>query len=216
MLDWIKKHRILFVIVCVIISVALFGVPFLIHLLFKVNIKAEILQAEWSAGEFLGYYGAVLSFIGTVVLGALALYQNHIIKAEADKKAAILEEQERIENMPKFHMRNLGASGFCGSLRISINNVSNNIAYDVDVYDIKIKAGSKTIWESQDTYASPVINPQKNIVLNLKSPASNEKGEVVLYATMSCKDKYYQKHEYLMKMVCRYPNDYSDSYVTEI
>ena len=43
-------------------------------------------QAEWSAGDALGYYGAVLSFLGTVILGALALYQNHIIKEEANKK----------------------------------------------------------------------------------------------------------------------------------
>ena len=44
----------------------------------------------------MGYYGDVLAFIGTVVLGALALYQNHIIKKEADKKAADIEEQQRI------------------------------------------------------------------------------------------------------------------------
>ena len=54
---------------------------------------SEAFVAEWDAGDALGYYGAILSFIGTVVLGALALYQNRIIKTEADKKAALAEEQ---------------------------------------------------------------------------------------------------------------------------
>ena len=73
---------------------------------------SEAFVAEWDAGDTLGYYGAILSFIGTVVLGALALYQNRIIKTEADKKAALAEEQEHAENMPRFFLRFGGASGF--------------------------------------------------------------------------------------------------------
>lgn len=55
---------------------------------------SEAFVAEWDAGDALGYYGAILSFIATVVLGALALYQNRIIKTESDKKTALAEEQE--------------------------------------------------------------------------------------------------------------------------
>ena len=47
------------------------GVPFVINILFKINATTDILVAEWSAGDALGYYGAILSFLGTVVLGAL-------------------------------------------------------------------------------------------------------------------------------------------------
>lgn len=166
--------------------------------------------------DALGYYGAILSFLGTVVLGALALYQNHIIKTEADKKAALAEEQERAENMPRFFLRFQCASGFCGSLKFAVMNVSNNIAYTVDVYDIKIKGGSKTIWESDDTYGAPAINPQKEMTIQSKSPATNETGEFTLFATMSCMDKYDGKHEYILKMTCRYPNHYDDTSVTEI
>ena len=88
---------------------------------------SEAFVAEWDAGDALGYYGAILSFIGTVVLGALALYQNRIIKTEADKKAALTEEQEHAENMPRFFMRFGGAGGFCASLKFVIMNVSSNI-----------------------------------------------------------------------------------------
>ena len=91
MIDWIKKHRVLFSLICVVILLLLIGIPFVINILFKINATTDIFVAEWSAGDALGYYGAILSFFGTVVLGALALYQNHIIKTEADKNAALVE-----------------------------------------------------------------------------------------------------------------------------
>jgi hypothetical protein len=47
------------------------GIPFVTNILFKINATTDIFVAEWSAGDALGYYGAILSFLGTVVLGAL-------------------------------------------------------------------------------------------------------------------------------------------------
>lgn len=122
MIDWFKKHRVLFALICVVILLLLMGIPFVINILFKINTTTDIFVAEWSAGDALGYYGAILSFLGTVVLGALALYQNHIIKTEADKKAALAEEQERAENMPRFFLRFQCASGFCGSLKFAVTS----------------------------------------------------------------------------------------------
>lgn len=124
MIDWFKKHRVLFALICVVILLLLMGVPFVINILFKINATTDSL-------------------------------------------------------------------------------VSNNIAYTVDVYDIKIKGGSKTIWESDDTYGAPVINPQKEMTIQTKSPATNETGEFTLFATMSCMDKYDGKHEYILIRAAR-------------
>ena len=66
----------------------LLGIPFIINVLFKIYSPIYLFEAEWSAGDALGYYGDVLAFMGTVVLGALALYQNHIIK-----RLELLEDQ---------------------------------------------------------------------------------------------------------------------------
>ena len=101
-------------------------------------------------------------------------------------------------------------------MKFVIMNVSSNIAYSVNVYDIKIKDGSKTIWESNDTYGAPVINPQKDISIQTKSPATNDTGEFTLLASMSCMVKYNGKHEYVLKMTCRHPNHYEDTSITEI
>ena len=72
MIDWFKKHRVLFALICVVILLLLMGIPFVINILFKINTTTDIFVAEWSAGDALGYYGAILSFLGTVVLGALS------------------------------------------------------------------------------------------------------------------------------------------------
>ena len=72
----------------------------------KIPAISEAFVAEWDAGDALGYYGAILSFIGTVVLGALALYQNHIIKTEADKKLLLPKNR----STPKICLGSLCAS----------------------------------------------------------------------------------------------------------
>jgi hypothetical protein len=39
------------------------GIPFVINILFKINATTDIFVAEWSVGDALGYYGAILSFL---------------------------------------------------------------------------------------------------------------------------------------------------------
>ena len=212
----LKKHKLLFALICILVLISLVGIPFVINLLFKINSNVSVLEAEWSAGDALGYYGAVLSFIGTVVLGALALYQNHIIKTDTDAKSKLLEAQEKAENMPRFFLRSYGASGFCGQLKIAIMNVSNNIAYDINIYNIRLEQGTNILWEYKDTYGSPAINPQKQIELQTQTPSQTHKDDTVFLATMTCLDKYNDKHEYALKMICRHPSNYEETSITEI
>ena len=216
MFEWIKKHKALFFIICVLILIALIGVPFAINLLFKADTNINVFQAEWSAGDALGYYGAVLSFLGTVILGALALYQNHIIKEEADKKAALLEEKEHIENMPKFHLRFGGCSGFGCNLSFIIKNISNNISYDIKIYDLRIQESGKTLWESSKEFSSSSLDSKCELKIHLDSPQFKDAKELQMVACMSCKDKYFENHEYLLRVYCVHPNIYTCEAVKEI
>ena len=198
MLEWIKKHKGTFMLACISVLFLLIGVPLIINILFKTYSSIEIFQAEWSAGEALGYYGAVLSFIGTVVLGALALYQNHVIKADADKKAALLEEREHRENMPRFRFGLRGANGFCGKL------------------DVRLKCGTITIWEDSRVHNYHSMDAQKEIVFHIEPQSKETKEEIVLSGIMTCKDKYDEKHEYLFRMNCCYPNKYENATIVEL
>lgn len=216
MFEWIKKHKILFSMACILFLIALMGVPFVINLLFKVYTDINVFQAEWSAGDALGYYGAVLSFLGTVILGALALYQNHIIKAEADKKAALLEEKVHSENMPKFNMHFKRCYGFGAKLGFAIKNYSKNISYDIKVYDIRLKTNEKTIWESEQIYIKAALDANNEFEINLDSPEIKDANNLLLIAYMTCKDKYNDNHEYILKMDCIKPNKYICDEIKEI
>lgn len=114
--EWIKCHK----LKTSLLTFFLFVLPVIIvHILFKWNTNINILNAEWTAGEFLNYFGSFLSFLGTVALGALALWQNHRF------------HQYHIENLePMISMRLFSLNN---SLYLSIKNTGQTEARDLKV-----------------------------------------------------------------------------------
>lgn len=76
---FLKKDIIRSLVICSIIF-ALF-----IHILFKIKTGPEYLKAEWEAGD-------ILTYVSTVALGLLALWQNKRFKEENDISQARLEK----------------------------------------------------------------------------------------------------------------------------
>ena len=73
LLKWISEHK-KTTLFCGLLLVFL---PIIvIHILFKIKTGVWWIQAEWEAGEILGYFGDVLSFVGSVVLGYIAISQT--------------------------------------------------------------------------------------------------------------------------------------------
>lgn len=85
-----KKHK----IEMLILSIFVFAVPLLVvHLLYKIDCEITWLQSEWTAGDVLTYIAGFESFIGTVSLGFLALWQNQQIQEQ------YIESQEPLLSM---------------------------------------------------------------------------------------------------------------------
>lgn len=78
MIQWMKKHMIL----TWVIASALYA--FVIHCLFSVYPKNPWLVAKWSAGD-------ILTYVSTVSLGLLAVWQNKKIQDENDIAQSRLE-----------------------------------------------------------------------------------------------------------------------------
>ena len=72
-LDWLSKHKKAVVLFCCIL---VFLPIITIHTLFKIKTDFYWIQADWKSGEVLGYFGDVLSFVGTVILGFVAILQT--------------------------------------------------------------------------------------------------------------------------------------------
>lgn len=72
-LDWIKKHKLLTFGSCVLT----FSLPLIVvHMLFKTPAINNWFAATWSAGELLAYVAGFETLLGTVVLGAITVYQS--------------------------------------------------------------------------------------------------------------------------------------------
>ena len=54
----------------------IFFIPLLINILFKFDFNIWWLESEWSAGDALNFFGSILSFIGTIVLGTISIWQT--------------------------------------------------------------------------------------------------------------------------------------------
>ena len=138
----------------------------IIHCLFKIHPTEDydFFVAEWSAGELLQYYGGVLAFSGTVILGALSLHQNEIIKQESDKRIAIQEKREHDSNMPRFRVKFLYCNGRYSNMKVKIENISDNVANEILVYKICVVKDKNVIWKYPNAVKYDVIKANDELI----------------------------------------------------
>lgn len=82
MFEKIKKCKGRLIVLVIFLIV---GIPLLIHTAYKIDFGVSFFMAEWSAGEFLQYYAAVLTFVSTTFLSVIALQYTIIFKKDDDK-----------------------------------------------------------------------------------------------------------------------------------
>lgn len=98
-LDWIRKHKVQTLLILITI---IFAPIMLIHILFKFSAPNEFLVATWSSGELLGYFGDILTFLGTVTLGYIAVLQSE----KANNISENLMKMDLIKSKPCFDFVN--------------------------------------------------------------------------------------------------------------
>lgn len=115
-LQWMVKHK----VSTAIIAIALFFVPLLvIHILFLWDSGVDWMVARWTPGDLMGYVAGFEAFIGTVALGALALWQNQQI------------HNQHIESLePILSMRLISIKGM---LYLTIENTGQSEAKDIQI-----------------------------------------------------------------------------------
>ena len=84
-LEHLKKHRLaVVIIVFAIVLFAVVGVPLFINWAFSKPAWCDFFAVDWDAEDALAYYGSVLSFIGTVSLGAITVLQTRKVHKQTD------------------------------------------------------------------------------------------------------------------------------------
>lgn len=95
-----KFIRTISIIIAVLFLI--FFVPLLINILFKFDFNIWWLESEWSAGDSLNFFGSILSFIGTIVLGAISIWQT----SKANNLSEKLLEKDLLESTDFIQLKN--------------------------------------------------------------------------------------------------------------
>ena len=92
-----KKYVKVLLIVMAAITIIL--IPLVINILFKYDFNIWWLESEWSAGDALNFYAGILSFIGTIILGVVSIWQTKKANNISEKllKKDMLESTDFIQ-----------------------------------------------------------------------------------------------------------------------
>lgn len=135
-LKWINEHKRRSILVIMII---IFMPIVVIHFLFKIKTGCYLITAEWEAGDVLGYFGDVLSFVGTIILGYVAICQTQ----KANNISEKLMEMDLVKMKPCFDFKN--SQRFFISLIDDQNKVRENYKSDEAILlDVLITAKPRT------------------------------------------------------------------------
>lgn len=135
-LKWIDEHKKLSIFLIVII---IFMPIIIIHVLFKIKTGYYWIVAEWEAGDVLGYFGDVLSFVGTIILGYVAICQTQ----KANNISEKLMEMDLVKMKPCFDFKN--SQKFFISLIDDANKVRERYRCDEVIFlDALITANPRT------------------------------------------------------------------------
>lgn len=125
------------VVVTIITLILILGIPYIINELYMKN---EGYTTLWEAKDVLSFYGSVLSFIGTCVLGALSLYQNKLYKEENEKAQKMQENYYRNERRPIYQFK-YSFSVLEKSISLYPKKMFETIGYNERIIECKILDG---------------------------------------------------------------------------
>lgn len=82
------------------ISILIIAIPIFIWISYRIGHFYVLIPTDTSEGELLAFYGTILSFISTLGLGALALWQNIKANNINDRLSLIEEKRFKLELQP--------------------------------------------------------------------------------------------------------------------
>lgn len=229
MFEWMKSHKI--ISSGIIIFLFLFFIivmPLILNWIYYLDAPCNFLAVGYDISSILNYYGAILTFIGTVSLGIITVYQNYISQKKTDevnkltlelqKKSMAMAEQnfnkERTYNSPKFELVNEGYNGRYANLHSALKNVSDlivsgikSISFEVhnesDIILItsdKVKSESSSLLSGQKTRISFNNNELVSILETSSGVQKQSLKDITLVWKFQCEDSYGNIHYYTAKL----------------
>ena len=80
-----KTYKIIIYVAIAVFIIGLLGVlPFIISWIYSQEAPSDFFVTRFDASDFLVYYASALSFLGTLILGVLTLFQNKRSQEKTD------------------------------------------------------------------------------------------------------------------------------------
>lgn len=198
-LQYIKQYKSKCITVFFVFFFVIIGIPLVINYLYKTTTTIDFFVTEWNASDTLSYYGAILTFVGTTILSVLALWQNHAIKMENDKHTHLLEKMEREKIYPFIVIKEVGCDGNFANIHFNLENVSDNIAGDIIITNIRIETQEgETIWDTKESYEYEYLKQNECQTITLKNNPFDPNKENIVF-TLKYTDILAWEHTYTFK-----------------
>jgi uncharacterized membrane protein len=187
--------------IAILLTIMVLVIPILIHIMFKVPAINDFMIAKWNAGDMLSYYGSVLSFLGTIILGFIALYQNDKAEKENEKHEKFIEKLESIKNSPLFHIYKSSSSYRFENVTFYICNRSEtNIAKEISISNLTVTDndnGSIILSSDSQSIKNNFLQVGSSTEIQFINKPIN-KDNVILSYCIYCKDKAGVLHKFIV------------------
>ena len=153
-----KKNKVfaficIFVFILSIIFFLLINIPYLINELYMMGNGYE---TDWGAKDVLSFYGDVLAFIGTTVLGIVAFFQNKKLHEETERR----EKMNNSRTLPSLLYDSfLFDVGTELGLQIElVNQISSDFSDKTAKYTVYVQPNKKTMKKNPQEYIQIKVN----------------------------------------------------------
>lgn len=140
----VSKHTILTIVAAIFLIIS---IPFLIN---ESYIQNKGCITVWEGKDLLAFYGSILSFIGTVSLGILALWQNHQFKNLGEKQE---KRNIAVMNYPIFEFGDIEYFYWD-----EIEKENRSIPIDNTRIPVRNFNGNKMIWQTFSSQTRDFLN----------------------------------------------------------
>lgn len=204
----------------VVFVIFLICLPFNADIFYKLESTKNVYSTGISKGDLLDYYAQLLSFIATIILGVIAVYQTYKSQKKSaeinelqisimQRELAIAEKQYKNEEntsnltIPKFEIRISGYSGWYNNIDLKIKNVSEFIISDFKIISFEIHTAEKIEpikdWKVpfqsiSSAEIQTIVIKTPNLVNKVSYRQQEPLKDVKFVLKFSCEDSKYNKH----------------------
>lgn len=207
--------------IIITVCIVLMLLPLVINHIYYLEAPCDFFVIDLKVDDLVAYYAGALSFLGTLILGMLTLYQNKRAQEKTDeinklqlemqkRSMELAEKQYRQETeavIPKFNISISGYSGHYLNPRIKIRNVSSMVISDLTIISSFVRNAQgeviRKVTEHRIRNRSLASNDETILdlkMLNLSTRVSDREykfyEDVEFVIEFSCEDEKYNKHYY--------------------